>query len=202
LLGAVIHPRRTFTELLADPRRLTHGTLAFLLIGLLYTLTVMGLAAAGVNPAVEPWLNIPADVYYFWEIFFALPVFGLGWILAAGVVQLTSRLFGGGGTFEETLAVLGFAIALPSLVTWIPETVWTAQFLTGALSEAEWRALIARPGLMQLFQALYQYVALAWYLLLFTIAAAVVQKLRWWQALLVAIPALAVTGVVMVTFIR
>jgi hypothetical protein len=147
-------------------------------------------------------LNIPAEVYYFWQIFFALPVFALGWILAAGVFQLASRWFKGKGTFEDSLAILGFAIALPSFVTWLPETLWTVQFLAGSLSEEAWQAMLAQPGLFQVFQVSYQYVALAWYLALFAVAGVVVQKLRWGQAVIVATLAVAVTGLVMVVFIR
>jgi hypothetical protein len=39
------------------------------------------------------------------------------WILAAGVAHLLSRLFGGRGTFEDTLSTLGFATAIATLAS-------------------------------------------------------------------------------------
>jgi hypothetical protein len=45
-------------------------------------------------------------------------------------------------------------------------------------------------------------VALGWYLLLFPIAVAVVQKVRWWGAAVVGAVTLAVVGLWMFVFIR
>lgn len=86
--GTVIRPRSTFARLLTDPQRLAHGVRVVLFIGILYTLTVAGLAIARAEISAPAWIAIPAEEYYFWEIFFAMPVVILGWILAAGLVQL------------------------------------------------------------------------------------------------------------------
>ncbi len=42
--------------------------------------------------------------------------------------------------------------------------------LTGVMTQAEWLEIIARPGFWQLFTQVYQFVALAWFLLLFPLA--------------------------------
>ncbi|PKO24176.1 MAG: hypothetical protein CVU38_00025 [Chloroflexi bacterium HGW-Chloroflexi-1] len=55
-------------------------------------------------------------------------------------------------------------------VTWIPETIGTVLMLTGVMTQAEWLEIIARPGFWQLFTQVYQFVALAWFLLLFPLA--------------------------------
>jgi hypothetical protein len=200
--GTVIKPRDTFTHLLADPRQLVYGGKAVLLIGVLYTLTVIGLAIARVPIAVEPWIAIPAEEYYFWEIFFGMPVFIMGWILAAGLVQLLSKWFKGSGTFEGVFAVLGFAMTVPMFVTWIVETLLTVLILIGVMSHTQWVEITARPGFWQVFGIGYQLVALAWYLVLAPIAVAVTQKLRWWQATIVGTLTVVIVGFVMVIFIR
>jgi hypothetical protein len=202
LVGAVIRPRRTFGRLLEDPQRLDYGIAAILFIGALYTLTVIGFAVARADISFPAWIVIPRESYYFWEIFFALPVYLAAWILAAGLIQLLCKPCGGRGTFEEMLAVLGFAVALPSSVTWLPETVGIILILLGALTQAEWREIIARPGFWQLFSQVYQFVALAWFLLLFPLAVAAGQKVRGWQAAVVGVLTVAVTGLVVLIFIR
>ncbi|MGD2142952.1 MAG: hypothetical protein PVF54_00590 [Anaerolineae bacterium] len=83
--GTVIEPRGTFRRLLDDPKRLTYGVDAMGFIGVFYTLTVVGLAIVKAEIVTPPWVAIPAESYYFWEIFFAAPVFLGGWILAAGL---------------------------------------------------------------------------------------------------------------------
>ncbi len=202
-LGSTIaNPYRTYNRLLDDPQKLKHGTGAVLLIGVLYTLTVIGLAIVRADISTPPWVAIPAEHYYFWEMFFALPVFTLGWILAAGLVQLVSKAFRGSGSYEGTLAVLGFAMALPSFVTWIPETIGTVLFVSGVMTQKQWLEITSRPGFWQVFAGVYQFVALAWYLVLIPVAVAAAQKLRWWQSTLVGVFTLAVTGLLMFVFIR
>ncbi|AIF69695.1 hypothetical protein PAP_06490 [Palaeococcus pacificus DY20341] len=202
LYGAAFKPRSTFDRLLKDPRRLVHGFKAVLLISALYTLTVVGLAITHAVPVVPPWVAIPAEDYYFWEIFFTLPVFVMAWILAAGLVQLCGRVFNGEGTFEDTLAVLGFVLTVPMFVTWIPETVMTLLFLAGAITQRELLEMTSKPGALRVFASTYQLVALVWYLILTTVAVGVVQKLRLRQAAVVAVLTVLTVGFIMLIFIR
>jgi hypothetical protein len=46
--GVAVRPRRTFDELMADPRRLRYGFLAVLLTAFLYTLVYLFLAAPSI----------------------------------------------------------------------------------------------------------------------------------------------------------
>jgi hypothetical protein len=200
--GTVVKPSSTFHRLLADPRKLVHGIGVVLLIGILYTLTVIGLALVGAKIMTPAWIAIPADKYYFWEIFFALPVCILGLILAAGLVQLMSKAFKGEGTFEGNFAVLGFALAVPMFLTWVPETVGTILFLLNVMSQKEWLEITANPGFWHVFAAAYQLVAVAWYLVLFPVAVSAAQKLRWWQGAVVGVMTVAIVGLVMFIFIR
>jgi len=131
-----------------------------------------------------------------------LPVFLLDWILAGGVIQLLSRGFHGQGSYEKTLTATGFALMVPSLVTWIPETVGTILFLTGTMTQKEWLETISRPGFWQVFATLYQIVAVGWMLLLVPLAVAVVQRIRWWQAILTGIITLGIFMTLMLVFIR
>ena len=200
--GVIVRPRSTFTLLNTDPNGLKQGTRAILFMGILYSLTVAGLAAAGADISSPPWLAIPAEDYYFWQIFYALPVILLGWILASGVIQLLSRGFHGQGSFEKNLAATGFSLVVPMLVTWIPETVATILFLAGTITQKEWMETITRPGFWKTFADLYQYVAIGWMLLLTPLAIAVVQKIRWWQAILIGFLTLGIFMTLMLIFIR
>jgi hypothetical protein len=202
LWGTVVRPRHTFARLVADSASLAHGFKAVLLISALYTLTVIGLAIVKAEIMAPAWIPIPADEYYFWEIFFVMPVVLLGWILAAGVAHWLSSPFGGSGNFEGTLAVLAFAVAVPTFVTWVPETAGTILILAGAMTHGDWVEATSHPGFWQVFGLAYQLVAVAWYVFLFPIAIAQAQRLRWRQSVAVGIPTLAVFGLWMFTFIR
>jgi hypothetical protein len=118
LFGTLFRPRRTFDLLLADDRRLKFGFEAMLITAIIYTLVYIFLTMGGGAPSsVDPWLAIPKDVYYFYNRFWLAPSMFGGWILAAGVAHLLSRLFSGKGSFEDTLSVFGFGITIATLVS-------------------------------------------------------------------------------------
>ena len=202
LLGTIISPYDTFNRLRDDPKQLVHGSKAILLIGVLYTLTVIGLAVVKAEITVPAWISIPEDRYYFWEIFFALPVFILGWIMAAGVAHLLSRFFRGRGTFESTLAVLAFAVTIPSFVSWITETIGTILIIAGVMTHADWVTMTSGHGFWQAFGLAYQLAALAWCFFLFPVAISRSQSLRAWQASIVGVSTFLVFGFFMFVFIR
>lgn len=200
--GTILDPINTFKTLLKDKSHLYYGTIAIFLTAILYTFTVMGLAAAKARIVSPAWVNIPAQQYYFWEIFFALPVFIIGWLLAAAILHLLSILFKGKGTFESTLALLGFALTIPTFVTWIPETIGTILFVSGIHTQKDWLDAVSRPGFWKIFADAYEYVALAWYLMLFWMAASVSQKLKWKPAVFTGTLTVIIVGFLMVIFIR
>ena len=113
---------KTWAHLLADPHRLRYGFAAVLLVGLDYGITEGGIALSGGMPST-PWLAIPPVDYFKWEALFSAPVTVLSWILAAGVIHLLSRLFGGHGTFDDTSgdtapASSYFARAITRAIRW------------------------------------------------------------------------------------
>lgn len=119
--GVFIRPRRKFASLLVDPRRLAYGSAALLISAILYSLVILFLALAGGLPAIPPLLTIPAQDYYFLQVLFMPLVMFSAWILASGVAQLISKPFWGGCTFENTLSLLGFGIAVPTYVMPVPD---------------------------------------------------------------------------------
>jgi Yip1 domain len=200
-IGTIIKPRPTFRKLLADPKHVSKSFKAVLFMGILYTITVVCFAASGALISAPAFINLSPENYYFWEMFFAAPVFFLGWILAAGFAQLLSRGGKGAGTFEGTLATLGFAVSVPQLVTWIPETIFVIFLLLG-MKQEEFMERAAQPGFWQTFVIAYQAVAVIWMLILAITAIIVSQKMRWWRSLLIGLLTIAVFMAVMLVFIR
>ncbi len=201
--GTVLFPHRAFRKLADDPASLLKGFKALILIGLLYTLAVIGFAVSGAVPSVPIWLSIPAHNYYFWEIFFAMPSFLLGWIMAAGVVQLLGQVgkTKGAGTFEKSLAALGFAVTLPCFITWVPEA-WAVILMAMGMSQEELVEILSTPGFWQAFALFCQIVAVAWMFILFALAVHAIQKLRWLKTFGITVVAWAVFLLMMIIIIR
>jgi hypothetical protein len=198
----VRHPRQTWTTLLADPARLRYGLLAVLFVGVGYGLTEAGIALSGGTPST-PWLAIPASEYFKCEALFSAPVTLLCWILAGGVVHLLSKLFRGDGTFDDTLALLGFAIALPTLVSLIPDAARAVLTSAGVMSRPAWEQAISEPGTPDwLFLWSYMVAYMIGLLCLFPVAVATAQGLRRLPAVIVGLAGAVVYQGVYFIFIR
>ena len=202
IIGTIFRPVKTFKALVLEPRALSKGVRALLLIGVLYTLTVAGLALAGASVFAPPFLSLPADEYYIFEVFFAIPVFLLGWMAAGGLAYLLSRGRGESrGSYEGLLAALALAITVPSFVTWIPETVLTIVLLLGA-NQGEVMEYTARPGFWQMFVIAYQTAAGLWMLVLAGAAVRAVRGVKRTRAAVVSLATILVFLCLMIVFIR
>ena len=200
--GVFIRPRRTFASLMGDSRRLRHGSIALLITALLYSLTMLLLTLVGGEPAIPPLLAIPTKDYYSVQVLFMTPVMILAWLLAAGVVQLLSRPFGGNGTFEDTLSVLGFGIAAPTYATLVPDTVSGILSLIGVITQKQWNEATTQPGLWQALAWAWLTVYVVGFLVLFPLAVAAAQRLRWRQATFVGVVGFMVYQSMLLVFVR
>jgi len=199
--GTLFAPGRTFHALQTDPKKISKGFKAVLLIGILYTATVAMLAAGGALITAPAVLAISPQNYYFFEIFFALPVSLAGWILAAGFARLLGIWGGGGGSFEGTLAALGLAVTVPMFVAWIPEAFFAVLLLLG-MAQEEFMDLTAGSGFLQMIGWAYQIIAVLWMLVLVILAVGISQKLKPFRAVFIGSLTLILFMAVMLIFIR
>lgn len=198
LVIPVYRPNKRIRQLRDDDDRLAYGMIALLMIGLLYTFTVWIGYMNGFGAALPPALNIPAEEYYFWEIFFAMPVFILAVILYAGTARLVAAAFGGKGSFEVHFAVLAVAVLIPSLLTmWLPETLLFAFF-------PESQKLIARgePVFHPAFDIPRQVIGGLWPLALATLGIRRSEKISWPASILTGLVAMIVYLAFILVFIR
>ena len=192
-LGVILRPRRTFDTLMSDSRRLRFGLLALLTDAVLYTLVYVFLWAGGGAPSVfKPWLAIPSNVYYSYDRFILAPSVFAGWILAAGIAQLLSRLFKGEGSFEDTLSTFGFAIAiatLPSLLHDLPDSFLGA---LGVIDLRQYEIVLNSPTIWRTILTTLYVLSFLWFLFLFPKGIGAAQKLRRGPAILIGILAFLV----------
>jgi hypothetical protein len=186
----------------SNPARLRQGFFAVLAVGVGYAFTVAGIAFSGGTPST-PWLAIPESEYFKWETLFIAPVTVLCWVLAGGVVHLLSKLCGGSGTFEGTLARLGFAVAVATLITLVPDAIRAAMTSGGLLSRAAWEQAISQPGTADfvfLWSSMIAYlVGLVW---LFVLVTSRAERLRGWKAIVVGVVGALVYQGVYLIFVR
>jgi hypothetical protein len=141
---ATVKPRKAIGELAASERKIAVGFWINLLFAGLYTSTVVIYYFVIERlPAVEPWMPIPADRYYLYQIFWTIP-WGLStWIMMSGIVYLLAiagKKEPARYCFDGALLVCGIGWVVPNLILmWIPETLLVPIF---GVFWPEWAELI------------------------------------------------------------
>lgn len=144
---AFVHPQRAMAALVAEPRRLRWGAYALAIATSLYLLIYFFLSRNGGRPTVfAPWLAIPAEDYYRYNLLLHVPSVLLAWIAAAGSAQLVSRALGGNGSYEDTLAVFGIGIGVASWGTGLHDLVTTFLGYLGRLDQRAYEDAMSTPG--------------------------------------------------------
>jgi hypothetical protein len=198
---ALVRPRRTFERLQSEPKKFAKGLRVTILIGFLYTLTATALAAAGALLPAPAFLPLASQNYYFYEIFFAAPLFLFAWILSAGGACLISLLFGGQGPFKGTASALAYAFSLPAFLMWLPQAVF-AGFLLLGMSQEEFMSYTAAPGPWRTGAWIYQGLALLLLGSRSVKAAGAGRRLKFVPALIVGLIAAGIFGAVVGIGIR
>jgi hypothetical protein len=99
-LAYFVRPATTFGSFLEDGRRVRYAVFSVLLPAAGYTLMyLLGWIAGGAPSSFKPWLAIPIEQYFKWDIFIVAPRMFMCWVPASGVVQLLSRALSGRGSF-------------------------------------------------------------------------------------------------------
>lgn len=144
------HPHAGFVVLLDDPRRLGLGAVALLSNAVLYTLVYVFLALGHGRPTVfTPWLAIDPEQYYRWNVVLLAPSMFMAWLLAGAVAQLMARRAGGRGTFETTLAVLGFGTAIASWFTLLHDLVTSFLGAIGVIDQRAYEDSLSSPTIFR-----------------------------------------------------
>jgi hypothetical protein len=198
-----IHPSRTYQQLLISGDSLKFGLLAALIPAVGYTLFyIMASSAGGAPSTFKPWLAIPIEEYFRYDIFLVAPSLYLGLIASSGVVQLISKLFHGKGTYENTVAVIGFGIGVATWSTMLHDLSDAGLGFLGIIDLREYEAILNAPtfwrGLLLTLFAIY----FIWFLVLFTKGIEKAHGLSGWKSMILAFVALIIYQGVFLIFNR
>ena len=188
--GMVIRPARTFAHLITDGRMLKFGAIAVAIMALLYTAVYVFLIFGGGLP-FKPWLDIPPEQYYRYNVFFCAPAMFFGWLLAAAVVHVLSLIMRLHGTFDQVLACFGFGIGIASWSTGIHDIVTSFLGAIHVIDQRQYEIALNSPTVWRTLLWVQMGIYLVWFICLFGTAARSVYRSRFWQAAL-----LGVTGFV------
>jgi hypothetical protein len=185
-LPAFIRPSKAFHNLLADKNKIRYAFFAVLIQAFVYTLVYVFLILGGGKP-FKPWLKIPDELYYRYNVFFLAPSMLLGWILAAGVMQLLSKLLKGSGSFEDTLCITGFGIGIASWATGVHDL--TTSFLGGIhiINQNEYELAMNTATVWRTLLWIQMIAYVIWLCILFVKGIRVAHNMKWSYSLTVGI---------------
>ncbi len=177
--GIITRPNDTFSQLLADEKRFRYGWYAILLNMFLYTWVYVNLTIGGGAPSsFTPWLSIPKESYYFYDQFLLAPSMLICWISAAGIIYLLSKPFGGTGSFDDTLSVLGFSISISCLASLLHDLPDTFLGAIGLLDLRQYEIALNSPTIWRTILWICYGSSLVLFVLLFWRAVKITHKIN------------------------
>lgn len=188
---------------LGDEHRVRVGLVYLTGTAVAYALCVLVLAAGGDRPGdLAPWLRISSNTYFWWEAAFIAPVIIGSGLLAAACMYLLARVGRGTGSFDDTLALLGPAVAVCTAVTLVPDLIIGALLNTGVVASDVWMREITRPSATLALVWAYLLAYLAAFLVAFPMVARAAHRLPWRYAVPIGWATFAIYQGVLLVFVR
>lgn len=196
-------PNSTFEEIFENDNALKYAFFAFLIPSLGYTLFyIMAYYAGGSPSTFKPWLAIPIEEYFKYDIILAFPGYYLGWIGASVTVYLVTRLMKGQSKFDNILAVIGFGISVATWSSLLHDLTDAFLSVIGIIDMREYEKLLNEPtfwrSLLWTLYTLYFF----WFLTLFTIGIKKATKFSLIKSILIAFVGLFTFQIILLIFIR
>jgi len=196
-------PKSTFEMVFESKSALKFGFLGILIPAIGYTLFyIMAYFAGGSPSTFKPWLALPIENYFYYDIFLTLPGYYLSWVGASTTVYLLSRLMNGVGKFDNILAVIGLGIGVATWSSMLHDLTDAILSVLGVIDMKEYEQLLNAPtfwrGLLLTLYTIYFF----WFLTLFTIGIKVSQKFSLVKSIVIALIGMAAFQTILLIFIR
>lgn len=172
---AFIRPVTVYKSLLKSDRRLRYAIYAMLINMVVYTLVYLFLIYGDGRP-YKPWLDIPEEVYYRYNVWFTAPTMFIGWLAAAAFTHLLTRSFTHRGTFDDLLVLLGFSISIASWSTSIHDLLTSGLGAVHLINQQHYELLLNTPTIWRTILWILFGLYFAWFILLFSISVRVVYR--------------------------
>lgn len=199
--NAFLRPAEVYKRLLTDNRKLRYALYAILINMVAYTLVYVFLIYGDGRP-YKPWLDIPEELYYRYNVWFTAPSMLVGWLAAAGLVHLISRSFTWVGTFDDLLILLGFSISIASWSTSVHDVVSSGLGALHIIDQQQYELLLNTPTIWRTILWVLFGLYFLWFMLLFSISVYLVYKPRKIVALLLGIAGFGVYQLFFLIFNR
>jgi len=196
-------PKSTFELIFETNKSLKYGFFAFLVPALGYTIFYIAAYFAGGSPSTfKPWLALPIENYFKYDIYLTIPGYFLSWIGASGIVYLLSVLMNGQSKFDNILAIIGFGIGIATWSSLFHDLTDAFLSIIGVIDMQEYEILLNEPTIWHgLLLTLYS-IYFLWFLALFTIGIKIAHGISLFKSAIIALIGLISFQLILLIFIR
>lgn len=198
---AFVRPVSTFRSILASPVRLRYALYAMVINMVAYTMVYVFLIFGDGRP-YKPWLNIPEDLYYRYNVWLTAPTMLIGWLAAAGLIHLLTRSINKNGTFNDLLILLGFSISIASWSTSVHDVITSCMGALQIIDQQDYELLLNTPTVWRAILWILFAVYFSWFILLFSISVYLVYKPSKITSALLGVTGFAIYQVLFLVFNR
>lgn len=194
-------PKTVIEQLANDPQAAFIGFKNVIAIGVLYEIAILLWHLAGAVVTLPAFLKIPEQQYYFYELFFLIPMFLATWLLAAGIAYLISKALGGRGSYDTILGGFGITAAVSAYFTLIPDYVQGVLWTTGWVPQPEYLEQTSK-GFLAILVLAYMLAYIIAYVVLYSATIHYSQRLSKSKSVFVAMVAFIGSFAVWITIVR
>lgn len=201
--GIITKPNSTFAELFEDTRKLKYSLLALLIPAVGYALFYMMAYNAGGSPSTfKPWLALPIEHYFKYDIYLSLPAYYLSWASASVTIFLLSKIFNSSVSFENSAATVGFGIGIATWSSMLHDLSDAVLSVLGVINMQEYELLLNQDTFWRYLLLTLYVLYLFWFIALFSIGVQKTNKFSWWKSITIGVIGFAVFQTVLLIFIR
>jgi len=199
----VYKPRKIFEELIIKDD-LYKQSFAYISIPIVcYSLLYIFLTIAkGAPSTLTPWLNISKEDYYSINRFLLAPSMIICWFTATSFIQVISRLLGGAGTFEQTLATISLSISIAMWGALIHDLPMSFLSAVGVIDAKQHEIAMNSPTIFRTILWICYSIYFIAFFILFPISVRVVHKLNWLKSIIIGSLAFIIFQTIFLIFNR
>jgi len=200
-LGFIKSPGAFVGQLVNEPRAVLIGFRNVLAIAILYEIAILLWALGSDGVTLPPFLRIPEEQYYFYELIFLIPMFIVTWLLASGMAYVMSMALGGNGSYDAILGGFGVSMAVSFYFSLIPDYIQGILWTAGWIPFHEYLEITSK-GIPQVIVMMYLLAWLLAHLIFYSITIHHTQGLGRIRSILVALTSFFGSFAVWITIVR
>ena len=178
IVGTIVNPKKTFTELNNDPKGFFYSIVLLLLLGGAFSVIYVIFLLTGKEPGLPPLYNF--DIiklsYYWWLIIVGMPMIIVLYILVPGITEFLSVFFKGKNDYKKAFTIFAFSINVPFIFYFFAELAILIMLLINNLIKPTYNMVV--------FIMIFYFAVALWTMILAPIVVRIVYQISIFKSII------------------